>query len=290
MPGRAAASGNRSVRRRLRILRRVTDDPPPPPETCAHNLYAASDASGRPEASDLCRNELGVFHMLDCPLFLGRPCTYYEPAPEQRSAEDELALERAAQELRQDFLSWGYTRRVRALAQPRDAVPKRAKVEAIDEPEDRGIVVRRVGAEDEPEVVAAEEEVVAEEEAATEEEPEAAPASRPELYPGQRRSEERVRGPRRARHEGEGEAGDSDEAPEEADEVVEEERPRTVAELFEQLPEAHLPDRPGPSRPSTRRGRRPRRGRSARGRPEGAGDGPSESGRPREGAAAGGDG
>ena len=290
-----AASGNRRVQASLRILRAVTEETPPPPESCANNMFRMADGGGRSEPSNLCRNTLGVFHMLDCPLFLGRPCTYYAAGEAPRRSEDDDVLEQAALELRRDFLSWGYGRRVRGLSQPADAWPVPIAVEAVDEPEESGIIAKRVAPEAEPEIVEIEDDLEGDDGESAPAESDAvdaevdgaaAPAAapgvrRPELYPGQRRSEERAK--RKVTRSAPADevaapADDSDEAVEPAA-PIEPPRARTVEELFAELPEAHLPDRVEPEE-------RPRRGRrGGRSRTRSSSDGARGPGPRRDGAA-----
>jgi hypothetical protein len=115
----------------------MADDPLPQPETCAHNLYRVGEGRRvEPEATDLCRNALGVFHMLDCPLTYGLACTYYEAAAAPHPTTSDLDLEAAHEEMQRDFLGWRYRRRVRALTKPKNLVPVGIVVETTAEPEE----------------------------------------------------------------------------------------------------------------------------------------------------------
>lgn len=248
------------------------------PESCLHNLHRRpDDERAAPEPTQLCRNEIGVFHMLDCPLFLGLPCTYYERAAEPHPTTPDVALEGASDDLHTDFLSWKYRRRVLALGEPRDSLGAPIVIEPVPEP-----VVEGESDDDDAELELRAPDPPPEEEV---EEPR---SSRPELYPGQRRSEDRTR--RRPRPQDESaEESDGDEAAEEGDEPAgepdEPAAPRTVEEVLADLPEAKLPD---PQTAGRRRGRGRGRGRGGRDkRPrEGAGDpqpGEKKGARPRSG-------
>ena len=86
----------------------------PPPERCLHNLHRAADRTADPpEASDVCRTELGVVHMLDCPLFVGRRCSFFVEAASPHPAATDLEIAGAKEELQRDFLGWSYRQRVR---------------------------------------------------------------------------------------------------------------------------------------------------------------------------------
>src|SRR6185295_13909444 len=102
----------------------MSGEPPPAPESCLHNLHRAGEGrTPRPEPSDLCSNALGVFHMADCPLQIGQSCAYYEVAPVQHETTSDADLGARRDELHDDFLTWRYRRRVRALMKPKGLAP-----------------------------------------------------------------------------------------------------------------------------------------------------------------------
>jgi hypothetical protein len=169
-----------------------------------HNLHRIGDGRApRPEATDLCRNALGVFHMADCPLTLGLglTCSYYEAAAEPHATTGDLELEAAREELQRDFLGWRYRRRARWLTKPRNLVPVLLSVESAPEPEE---VVPEMLAMRAPPVAASAEGGAPAAPANGSAPPSLQPittevattgpvaAAAPERYPGQRRSEERL--------------------------------------------------------------------------------------------------
>lgn len=207
----------------------------PAPSTCANNLHRASERKGAPpEATELCVNDAGAFHMLDCPLAWSRRCAFYVEAVEPHPIASEVELIEARTRLTDDFLRWPYTRRVRALAVGPDALTGRVQVEPVPEP-----------AEQVPESLAA----IAEEDEEIDVPPREPAVRAPESYPGQRRSEDLRKGGARPVASSEAEA----------EEEEQESTPRTVEALFEELPEA--PDVPlqRDQKPPRRRGRRRRR-------------------------------
>ncbi len=276
----------------------------PAPESCLHNLHRAAADGRTPEATNLCRNQLGTFHMLDCPLFLGRACTYFEAAPEPHPLSSDDDVEDAADDLKLDFLSWQYTARVRALRQPEGAVPPLLTVESIPEPDEDVRLVLRAAAPAEGEAVPGDAppeagdappappvEAPVEEAAAAEPPPEPEPR-RPELYPGQRRSEDRASRRRRMREASRRKAPEhvcEDPAHQHAEESAQPaedaapvpERRRTVDELLDALPGAELPER-REDRGDGQRGARPRARRPRRGRGGGGGGGGGAAGVPSE--------
>jgi hypothetical protein len=154
----------------------------PPPASCLNNLHRVGDGrEPRPDPTELCRNALGVFHMADCPLALSLPCAYYERAPEPHPTSSDVDLALAAEQMRRDFLGWRYRKRVRALMKPRHLAPSLIVLEPTPEPEE--VVPAEIALRLQPSA-----EVKAIESPPT---TEPVPAA-PELYPGQRRSEERM--------------------------------------------------------------------------------------------------
>jgi hypothetical protein len=168
----------------------MSDEPLPPAESCLHNLHRTSDGRRAvPEATDLCSNDLGVFHMVDCPLTLGLSCAWYDAAPEPHPTTTDLELEATRERLQRDFLGWRYRRRVRLLSKPRHLVSAGIVIDAPPEPEE--IVPEALAMRAPPPEAAVAPVVGAVDGAAATETTPAAPAA-PERYPGQRRSEERL--------------------------------------------------------------------------------------------------
>lgn len=124
----------------------MSDPSLPAPETCLHNLHRAADRErDPPEATDVCRNELGAFHMLDCPLFLGRRCAWYEEATKPHPPTTDAEIAAAREEMRRDFLGWSYRQRVRNLAKPKDLLPRRIVLEptpALPEDAEQPLVLK----------------------------------------------------------------------------------------------------------------------------------------------------
>jgi hypothetical protein len=179
----------------------------PEPESCLHNVHRISDRrDARPEPTDLCRNAIGVFHMADCPLAIGIACVYHEAAPSPHPTTGDADVEVCRDDLRRDFLGWRYRRRVRWLTKPRNLVPTPIVVEAAQEPEE--VVPETLALRAPPPEVAPDASVqapppggsiapaaAAPNAGAASGSPVSdapAPPSAPELYPGQRRSEERL--------------------------------------------------------------------------------------------------
>ena len=179
--------------------RLMSDEVLPAPESCAHNLHRTGDGRNpRPEPVDLCRNALGMFHMLDCPLTVGMACVYYEASPAPHAVTSDLELEAAREELQGDFLGWRYRRRVRWLTKPKNLVPVPIVVEGAAEVEE--VVPDALPMREPPPPTASASGAEAPPAAAVTGAEGAAPASAsapaapaaPERYPGQRRSEERL--------------------------------------------------------------------------------------------------
>ena len=238
----------------------VSDLDEPDPSTCLHNVHREPLGKGiEPEATDLCSSPIGMVHMYDCPLSMGRTCTYYEAAGTEREVLDDDAVVGRRNALHMDYLRWNYRRRVRSLGQDRDAVSPLLLLEPVPEPDvDLGseLVLAHApeGTLSEPEAQADADSrdaccdpsaapheaplapVESVDAAAPVEAPE--PVSRPEeRYPGQRRSEDR-RGssPRRPAA-----AQAKPEPIEEEDEELAaitpaDQGPRSIDELFATLP------------------------------------------------------
>lgn len=217
----------------------------PAPASCARNLHRASELRGSPpEATDLCVNAAGAFHMLDCPLTWGRPCALYEKADDPHPCAGETEIVKARAQLHRDFLRWPYAQRLKALSQGLDALPTRRAVESVPEPEEQ-----------------IPESLLSVEPAEVEEEPSLPVEPTAERYPGQRRSEDRRKRPAPPP---ETDGAEDEDAP------AEPAPPRTVDSVFEELPEA--PD--VELRPKRRR----RRGGGRRGGRRGSTDGRTSEG------------
>jgi hypothetical protein len=178
-------------------------DETPKPSSCLHNVHRVGDGRRpEPEPTDLCRNALGVFHMLDCPLTLGISCAYYEQSPAPHATTSDVDIESAREELSREFLGWRYRRRVRWLTKPKNLVPVGIVVDGPPEAEE--VVPEHLPMKaPPPDAVAVPVDAApadASSGAASTSEPittsidPTAPAkpAAPERYPGQRRSEERL--------------------------------------------------------------------------------------------------
>ena len=98
---------------------------------CRHLVWEASPEDGHLEPGTLCENRLGVFHLLDCPVYLGRRCCLFSPRAEgeEPAAPDPDRIRDLKLALSEDYLRWPYRRRVTRLhaAEPppgEDPVPE----------------------------------------------------------------------------------------------------------------------------------------------------------------------
>lgn len=236
--------------------------PPPPHARCVNLLWEPSPRDGKPRPGRFCSNRFGVIHVLDCPVYQGLDCRLFE----ERSAEAEPKvptdeeLETVRTRLAEDYLRWPYFRRVARLrgADVGDAVV--LLDEEAPEPEEEE------AEEGEQDLVVAPLPVL----------PEPGEEAFKEKYPGQRRSEDRVR-PRRAAtgEEDAFSAGIFDEPVLEDPEV---EGP-TAEEAAAAAPEPEPPAETGEAPPTRRRPRR----RGPRRRTGGKGEKPSSGNRPADG-------
>jgi hypothetical protein len=247
----------------------------PAAESCVHNLHREPYGSSRKraEATDLCRSPIGMVHMVDCPINLGRPCTFYAAASDEVEALSDEDVVRQRTLLHADYMRWSYRRRVHALRKPVGFLPERRAVEIVPDPEiEPGV-----------DLVFARVEALEAEEASVPV-PDTLEGAPEERYPGQRRSEDRRSRPTREPHahrDAEGPTHCCDDEPE-RDEFPEvgaaPQLPKTIDELFDALPEAVLPERPA---------ERERRTRRRRTRPSISGSAPRTGPRPSEGGAKG---
>jgi hypothetical protein len=76
--------------------------------------------------ADMCRTPVGVIHVLDCPVWLGRHCRFFETREGEPEPHTMAEVESLRAKLRRDYLRWRYRRRTQDL---------RSAVEAETEPE-----------------------------------------------------------------------------------------------------------------------------------------------------------
>jgi len=89
----------------------------PDHERCRHVVREA----GSDEPVRYCRNPTGVFVLLDCPVFQGGACRFFDPLAEGHAppVTDAAGLAEVRAELAEDYLRWRYRRRVEALRRVR---------------------------------------------------------------------------------------------------------------------------------------------------------------------------
>jgi hypothetical protein len=96
-------------------------------ERCRHLVWRNTPDEPGIEPGPYCRNDLGVFPLLDCPVLQGRTCARFERREGDPRASSETELRDLAAILAADYLGWRYWRRVRALAgEEIDASPPEA--------------------------------------------------------------------------------------------------------------------------------------------------------------------
>jgi hypothetical protein len=103
--------------------------------TCRRLLFR----EGRPEAdeppavcADLCRTPVGAIALLDCPVWQGLECRFYERREGEPEPLTEAELEEHRDDLRADYLRWKYWRRVgelRPIAGDEEVPPPEAGTE-----------------------------------------------------------------------------------------------------------------------------------------------------------------
>ncbi len=149
------------------------------PETCRNLVWEISPEEGERRPGRYCLNRLGPVHILDCPLTQGLECRLYEPRPEGEEPRtlDDDGLDDLRGELTLDYLRWPYWKRVRALRET-GCAEEPIRVEPVPDEED----------EEEADAAAA---------LSSPGVPEEAGEALREKYPGQRRSEDRLRARRR---------------------------------------------------------------------------------------------
>ena len=99
---------------------------PPPDDTpaatdhtrCRRLVWEFSPEDGRAIPGRYCVNRIGVFHMLDCPVYLGRTCCLFDPRAE---GEEPVPVRpprifEIRETLAEDYLRWPYHRRVALLS------------------------------------------------------------------------------------------------------------------------------------------------------------------------------
>jgi hypothetical protein len=87
-------------------------------EQCGHLVWRVSAGLDTPSPGPYCDSPIGVFPVLDCPVFQGRSCGYFEVRPEETSPEiaSEERLEALSATLAEDYLGWRYWRRIERLS------------------------------------------------------------------------------------------------------------------------------------------------------------------------------
>ena len=87
---------------------------------CRHFLFQKGSfregGAGPPEGAGFCESPIGPIDALDCPLWLGRTCRFFEERTEDPVALEDEALAEARDRLREQYLRWQYRERVRRLA------------------------------------------------------------------------------------------------------------------------------------------------------------------------------
>jgi hypothetical protein len=68
--------------------------------------------------ADFCRTPTGLVALLDCPVWIGRDCRFFEERQGEPEALTEADLEELRDKLRVDYMRWRYWRRVRELRMP----------------------------------------------------------------------------------------------------------------------------------------------------------------------------
>jgi len=85
-------------------------------ERCRHLVWRNLPEGIGIEPGPYCRNDLGVFPILDCPAFQGRTCARFELRDGDPEPAAEEELRELAARLSADYLGWRYWDRIRALA------------------------------------------------------------------------------------------------------------------------------------------------------------------------------
>jgi hypothetical protein len=65
--------------------------------------------------ADFCRTPIGMVSILDCPVWLGKSCRYFEEREGEPEPTLEAELEEMSDLLRTDYLRWRYWRRIHEL-------------------------------------------------------------------------------------------------------------------------------------------------------------------------------
>jgi len=65
--------------------------------------------------ADMCRTPVGVFSVLDCPVWLGRSCRFFEEREDEPEPHTDAEIEDLKNKLRRDYLRWRYRRRTQEL-------------------------------------------------------------------------------------------------------------------------------------------------------------------------------
>jgi hypothetical protein len=87
-------------------------------EDCRHLVFRISPASDSPVPGPYCDSPIGVFPRLDCPVFQGRKCAYFEPRADEEapSVSSREEIEALGARLAEDYLGWRYWRRIEELS------------------------------------------------------------------------------------------------------------------------------------------------------------------------------
>jgi hypothetical protein len=103
---------------------------------------------GRPAESepdivvaDLCRAPTGVFALLDCPVWIGRTCRFFEEREGDPEPISDADLERLRERLLADYMRWPYRKRIQDLGRTPDA-----QDESVDEDDRVDLDVREIAA------------------------------------------------------------------------------------------------------------------------------------------------
>jgi hypothetical protein len=108
--------------------------------TCRHVRFRKGRAAeSEPEivATDICKAPSGVIALLDCPVWLGRTCRFFEERAGDPEPVSDGELSRLRERLLADYMRWPYRQRVRGLARPGDGTEE--DVPGEDEDDDRDV-------------------------------------------------------------------------------------------------------------------------------------------------------
>jgi len=93
--------------------------------TCRRFLFREGrTGEGEPDvvSAEMCKTPVGVISALDCPVWLGRHCRFYEEREGEPEPLIDAEIEELRGKLRKDYLRWRYRRRTQDLrSEPVDA-------------------------------------------------------------------------------------------------------------------------------------------------------------------------